>query len=39
MKGISEELGWPAILVSLVNWAIALVFGFLNDLIDPFLPE
>lgn len=30
---------WPGILVSLINSLIAFVFGFLNDLLAPFLPE
>ena len=39
MKELDNEFGWPTILVSLVNWVIAFVFGFLNDLLEPFLPE
>ena len=30
---------WPGLLVTLVNYLIAFVFGLLNDLIAPFLPE
>lgn len=41
MKGENDNIfsNWPLILVTLVNYVIAFVFGFLNDLVDPFLPE
>lgn len=43
MKGIGSDdsiIGtWPLFLVTLVNFVISFVFGFLNDLVGGFLPE
>lgn len=39
MKGDNIFDNWPSILITLVNFVISFVFGFLNDLLAPFLPE